>query len=269
MRHSTAPRRLLALATLTAVVGGMIGVSAPALAGSPPKAPLGDFGLHVAQAGGGHVSGIGTRGMVDPKKLPQRTESAKPHPTKPFLSRPLTAQGPRTVHPSGVGPPDPVEATATTNPPVGQAGVDGFFFGSGPNTSNEPPDPWVAAGPDHIIQTVNTSMQILDRSGNLIQAVDLAAFFQLPNGFGQSDPRVIFDSLHQRWVMTEVSWQCTGAGTGGIGYADYMVSSTADPTDPWRLDYIYFNDYLPDYPAPGTSTANLAIGSNLFFDGHG
>ena len=95
------------------------------------------------------------------------------------------------------------------------------------DTSWQPPDPWVAVGPDHVIQTVNSSMQILDRNGTLIQSTSTADFFQLPPAFGNSDPRVIFDSLHQRWVMTEVSWVCTGSG--GFGYIDYLVSTTADP----------------------------------------
>jgi hypothetical protein len=263
MRHSTAPRRLLALATLTALIGGIVGVSAPVLARDPSVSQSRAANPLVTQAGPGFMTESGTRGMVDPKKLPKPSRPSVARPSKPVLSRTAGAvTDPRVVKPSGVAAPSPVEATLTTNPPVGQPGVDGFSHDGGPNTLTQPPDPWVAAGPDHVIQTVNLSMQILDRSGNLIQAFDIAEFFQLPVGFGNSDPRVIFDSLHQRWVITEVSWVCDGSG--GIGYIDYMVSSTADPTDPWRLDYIGFNNFLPDYPAPGTSTVNLAFAANMF-----
>jgi hypothetical protein len=263
MRRSMAPRRLLALATLTAVLGGMIGVSAPALARDPSAKPFRGIGAGVSRTSDGFVSSSGTRGMVDPKTLPKRTHASGARPTKPLLSRSTEAsKGRATVRPAGVATPSPVETSLTANPPVGQPGVDGFYFQSRPATSYQPPDPWVAAGPDHVIQTVNLSMQILDRSGNLIQSNDLADFFRLPPSYGHSDPRVIFDSLHQRWVMTEVSWICDGSG--GQGYIDYLVSSTADPTDPWRLDYFGFNNYLPDYPAPGTSTINLAFAANMF-----
>ncbi len=264
MRHSTAPRRLIAVATLTALLGGVIGASAPALARNPVANGWGDLTPRIAGPGISSFGASRPRGMVDPRNLPH-TQGSALRPTKPVLSRPTaSASGPKSVKPAGVPvAPDPLEVTLTTNPPVGQPGVDGFFFGSGPNTLNEPPDPWVAAGPDHVIQTVNLSMQILDRSGNLIQAVDLADFFLLPPNYGHSDPRVIFDSLHQRWLMTEVSWVCDPDG-GGAGFVDYLVSSTADPTDPWRLDFFGFLNELPDYPAPGTSTANVAFASNRF-----
>ena len=63
--------------------------------------------------------------------------------------------------------------------------------------------------------------------------------------------------------MTEVSFICLSTG-GGFGYIDYLVSSTADPTDPWRLNFLEYQNFLPDYPAVGTSTMNLAFAANVF-----
>src|SRR4026209_1599337 len=90
----------------------------------------------------------------------------------------------------------------------------------------------------------------------------LSARFAPPPGFSNRDPRATFDSPPQRWAMTEVSWHCDG--TGGTGYIDYLVSSTADPTDSWRLEYQAYDGYLIDYMAPGTSTVNLAFAFNIF-----
>ena len=263
MRHSTLTRRLLALATLTALVGGTLGSSVAALAREPAASA---FGEKVGESGEGLITRSGTRGMVDPMKLPHRAADAVERPDKPPLSwSTSTPGGPSVRQPAGIlVPPDPVQFTPTTRPPAGQPGIDGFYYGlgGGPDTTWQPPDPWVAVGPDHVIQTVNKSIQILDRSGNLIQSASLEDFFNLSAVDGNGNARVIFDSLHQRWVMTEVSWTCDA--TGGVGYIDFLVSSTADPTDPWRLDFLQANNFLPDFAAPGTSTVNLAIAANFF-----
>ena len=69
-----------------------------------------------------------------------------------------------------------------------------------------------------------------------------------------ADPRVIYDSLHGRWIATELSWDCA-AGVGvngpfdGHGFIDFFVSQTADPTGVWDGYYVGWEDYLPDYPA--------------------
>ena len=265
MRRSKTSRRLVALATLTALVGGVVGVSAPVAAREPSGSAFGDRGMRIAGAGEGPLSASGTRGMVDPARLPETAGDPMQRPAKPNLPRPTgEPTGLAAPDPAGVAlPPDPIEVATTTNPPAGRSGTDGFYFASSEATSFQPPDPWVAVGPDHVVQVVNTAMQILDRSGNLIQTASLADFFQLPFGYGNADPRVIFDSLHKRWVMTELSWICFEEG-GGVGYIDYLVSSTADPTDPWRLDFLEFDGYLPDYPAAGTSTVNFALAANIF-----
>ena len=50
----------------------------------------------------------------------------------------------------------------------------------------------------------------------------------------------------------------------GHGYIDFAVSRTSDPTGTWDIGFIYFPDVLPDFPAPGTTTDKIGIGSNLF-----
>ena len=157
---------------------------------------------------------------------------------------------------------DPVQYTPTSRPPAGQPGFNGFSYAAFSDTGCQPPDPWVAIGPDHVIQTVNKAVQILDRNGDLNLSASFEDFFSVAAVAGNGNARVIFDSLHQRWVMTEASWVCDA--TGGVGYIDFLVSSTADPTDPWRLDFLQFNNFLPDFPAPGTSTVNLAFAANFF-----
>ncbi len=79
-------------------------------------------------------------------------------------------------------------------------------------------------------------------------------------------PHVIYDSLHGRWVATEISWDCDTSfgGLFGTGYIDFAVSQTADPTGTWNHGFFYLPDQLPNGPAPGTSTDKVAIASNLY-----
>ena len=86
-----------------------------------------------------------------------------------------------------------------------------------------------------------------------------------PHDF-DSDGRVIYDSLHGRWLATEVSWDCdtSGGASFGNGYIDFAVSETADPTGDWEVHFLAFDDKLPDFPAPGTSTDKVGFASNMF-----
>jgi len=135
----------------------------------------------------------------------------------------------------------------------------------------DPPDPWVGVGPDHVAQVVNTSLRITDRSGNApVADVSLADFFGI-SGLAvptyNSDPRITYDSLHGRWIATEVEWDCGTSNPAvkyGHGYIDVRVSQTSDPTGSWSGFYLAFSDYLPDYPGLGTSSDKLALTSNVF-----
>ena len=47
---------------------------------------------------------------------------------------------------------------------------------------------------------------------------------------------MIYDSLHGRWLATEVSWDCDTSDPAvqfGHGYIDIAISETTDPTSFW------------------------------------
>ncbi len=165
-----------------------------------------------------------------------------------------------------------MQAIITANPPAAQPGFQGLAETSGPSTAVDPPDPWVGVGPDHVAQVVNLSMRITDRGGTAATTdVALADFFQISGlGIFNSDPRIIYDSLHGRWIATEVEWDCVPDPLAnppvlhGHGYIDVAVSAGSDPTGTWTIIYFQFDDQLPDYSAPGTSTDKVAWTANLF-----
>ena len=214
----------------------------------------------------------GTRPSVNVRRLAAKKPTTREHRVLPFLTRDGSTGG---TTPSGgpktllAVPPDPVEAIPNEHPSAFKSSFDGLAQTTSPATNGEPPDPWVAVGPEDIVQAVNLSLRITDRQG--LNPLDLALpdFFELPASplTFDSDPHVIYDSLHGRWLATEVSWDCDTSDPTvefGHGYIDFAVSRTADPNGTWDIGFIYFPDLLPDFPAPGTTTDKIGLASNLF-----
>ena len=260
MRVTSVPARVLA-AIITAIVPLLLPTT-PVVTGSSPKAGI---HLQVGSTGEGSAPTPHRRPSVNVRTLGARgaTKATSPSSASPFRARPTQAT---TLL---VGPPSAVEATLTANPAAAQPGFQGFAATSGPSTNRDPPDPWVAVGPDDVVQVVNTSLRITDRTGASMMAdVALTDFFGI-NGLVptfNSDPRVIYDSLHDRWIATEVEWDCDTSGgvAFGHGYIGLRVSQTSDPTGTWNGFSFQFNDQLPDYPGVGTSTDKVAFPSDLF-----
>ncbi len=140
----------------------------------------------------------------------------------------------------------------------------------------EPPDPWVAVGPDDVVQTVNNKFRFTNREGTLTEA-DLGVFeffdlgdFDIGGSAltidGVSDPRWVYDAKHNRWLGTTTGWHCDddGAleGDVAIGFVFGAISTSADPTGDYYHFYIRYDGYFPHEPTIGTSGDKFTIGVN-------
>lgn len=269
MPRSSTMLRLASVATLATIVSALVFAPVAALA-ADPESPR---ELRFPSSPGRETGGNRPFRRVDVGQLPapSGTASGRRHER---LARPATAT-PRASDVSAA--PDPVEVTSTAHPaaaePESWAGL-AFDPTPPPATNAEPPDPFVAAGPDHVFQAVNTTIEIRERSGapETAVTVDLFNFFGLdfvyefPTDVQVFDPRVIYDSLHGRWIVIEASYDCfpTPDSTSGTGYIDLAISDTADPTATWGVLSIAFPGALPDYPGIGTSTDKVVLSSNVF-----
>ncbi len=125
----------------------------------------------------------------------------------------------------------------------------------------EPPDPWVAVSSTHVVQMVNPVTRITNRTGGGATQVANSAFFNVAawstTAFA-SDPRVLYDPAHDRWVATLFAGTCSG------GALFVAVSDTGDPTGTWQRYFKAFNGIWPDFPTLGYSSALVAIGVNEF-----
>jgi len=122
-----------------------------------------------------------------------------------------------------------------------------------------PPDPEMAAGPNHVIAVVNVALEIYDTSGKSLGGpTTLSSFFANdPNCTGQFDPNAIYDESADRFII--------GADGDGSDYC-IAVSQTGDPTGNW---YLYSfqtasrRDFF-DYPHAGVGEDAIYLGANMF-----
>ncbi|MGZ3588593.1 MAG: hypothetical protein ACXVAE_05950, partial [Candidatus Limnocylindrales bacterium] len=264
-------RRLAAAAAVLGLVAGLVLVPAVTTAQSAP---------------GTLREGLAPQRRVDLRSAPQ-ADLAHRHapPVLPRLSRPAAAgaAAPKAAGPSVVVPPSPAFATSSG---AAAAVVDHAFAGlddqntgacSTPNCP-EPPDPWVAVGPNDIVQIVNFTVRVTDRDGGHVVTYDLDTFFDTAaisgTAFAAGDGRILYDSYHQRWIASEISIDCGDGNlahqlSGPIGFNHIMVSDTSDPRGGWTIHGWKIYGGLPDYPGLGTSRDKIVQSANAFFLGSG
>ncbi len=133
-------------------------------------------------------------------------------------------------------------------------GVADCDFGCG-----EPPDPWVAVGPDHVVQAVNQEIAVYTRAGSTVGTASFASFFGAVSGQigGIFDPHVVYAAASRRWIATAASFGCGG------GYLYLAVSTGTNPTGSWIHYLLPFSD-LPDYPDVGVTSDKIVITANQF-----
>ena len=139
----------------------------------------------------------------------------------------------------GAAPPQPSGATLASGFPGLADQVNAFGF------SFIPPDPIMAAGPNHLMGLVNASFGIFAKSGTLQKKIDATVWFQnvLPGKIGDCqttalgclfDPKVFYDHFANRWVMV---WLASDRST-----ESWILVSVSDDSDPhgawcnWALD---------------------------------
>src|SRR5262249_12226642 len=102
----------------------------------------------------------------------------------------------------------------------------GFDLLSAP-ASADPPDTDVAVGPDHIVETVNYSLVVLDKAtGAWLSTQRLGDLFA-PAGApgGQFDPVVSYDEMAGRFVIAAAEVD------GERSYLDFAVSNSSNPLE--------------------------------------
>jgi hypothetical protein len=162
-------------------------------------------------------------------------------------------------------------AAPMPTPSANFKGLDYFNWGDG-----HPPDTVGEVGPNHYIQAVNTSIGVYNKTGTQLAAFTYNAFFVAAGGTGTlcdtdnyGDPTVVYDSLTDRWIISDFAFQTDSGGTPvGPYYECFAVSKTADPIAGgwWLYGMFIDNTKLPDYPKLGVWSDGIYMSANMFDD---
>ena len=88
-------------------------------------------------------------------------------------------------------------------------------------TNYIPPDPTIAAGPNHIIICANSTFKILDKEGNVLKSISAAVWWTPVWPDENGDPQVIYDHFAHRWVLVWMQYNSSALTAGNlIAYSD-------------------------------------------------
>ncbi|MFL5962237.1 MAG: IPT/TIG domain-containing protein [Gaiellaceae bacterium] len=242
---------IAALLAAVTLAGG--GATPPAQAADPsgqspqPRA--------ISPAGFGHFRG-------DVRHIPRgnliRSE-ARPEPKSPTDVLPGASQ------PDGALQTAPATSAVSTGS-SSFVGLDHTNWGAG-----WPPDPNGDVGPNHYVQTVNTSVGIWAKNGTPEAAFTFNSLFsQAATGTpcdnsNQGDPVALYDPFGDRYIVTDFAWNNAQYSTGPY-YQCMAVSKSENPADGWYF-YAWKTETgasLPDYPKLGVWPDGIYMSANVF-----
>ncbi len=244
------PQLLLALALLAAALAGTGHGSA--MNGGAPNGPTGG---HV-----GTYTSLTFVGTVSPRDLPAVSSRAREPAAAPRHRAPAVAglSADANASPRIASPTDGSGA-----PPEIVSSFEGLDSRDNPFMTH-PPDPQIAAGPEHIVEFVNNVGRVFEKSGDVQDTFDLFDFFDVPSGHHDFDPKVIYDAPSGRFFAAYASFlDKPGAGIDEANL--YLaVSTTSNPLDQWKVYKRAWSSTFPDYPGIGVSDDKVTISVNVF-----
>jgi len=146
--------------------------------------------------------------------------------------------------------------------------LDNGFQAIPDNNTSIPPDTMGAAGPNHLMATLNTQVRIQNKSGSSISTVSLNSFWSSVNGGSDSfDPKIYYDAGANRFIFTAMDDAWAPASGILIG-----VTETSDPTGNWflwKVDADSTDTYWADFPSIGFNSKWIAFSANMYANSDG
>ncbi|HWN98343.1 MAG TPA: C25 family cysteine peptidase [Blastocatellia bacterium] len=165
-------------------------------------------------------------------------------------------------NPEEKGPPAVEPKTVPPAPTVPSPAPTAQFQSLTDNNTFIPPDVHGAAGPNHLMTTLNTQMLIQNKSGAVTSTLSTFTFWS-PLGIGTlSDPRVLYDQFNNRWMQTIIV-----DFFGPNSSICVAVSQTNDPTGSWnlfRVDVDSTDMNWADFPSIGFNKNWIVVSVNMY-----
>ncbi len=120
-----------------------------------------------------------------------------------------------------------------------------------------PPDPIVAAGPDHVIYAVNTEFTVVDKQGRQLANIDASDWYSpFISVQAIADPKVVYDQFDGRWLLVWIIINDSNSEA-------YYVLSVSDDSNPMG-DWITW--FLPSHLRGNTPAGNWADYPGIGYD---
>jgi len=144
------------------------------------------------------------------------------------------------------------------------------FSGHSATEGLRPPDTHGAVGTTHFVQVTNSHIDMWRRSNApvlaLAKSVTLATFFNYTTRV-LFDPRVVYDSTWNRWIVTADAF----AESGTVQRFFIAVSTSADPTSSFHVYNVnvdfFHNGNFWDFPQLGMDQDAVLFTANIFHGG--
>lgn len=197
----------------------------------------------------------------DPPGTVHHIEDDEPIPPR---NRPLSA----AQRASAINEVRHVVALQTVHPQSIPPSVTGSFAALGDDGTFIPPDTQGAVSPNQLFVALNSQVSVQDRSGNRLTIGSHNNFWRsVTGGKGAFDPRLIYDSLSNRWLLA-------AAANGSTANSAVLlaVSRTADAAGSWDL-YKFDGDANHknwfDQPEIGVTPTSVIITGNMYSNSTG
>jgi PKD repeat protein len=137
------------------------------------------------------------------------------------------------------------------------------FTGLNDNNNGIPPDVSGVAGPNHVMEVLNTQVRVYFKNGTgAAAAVSLNGFWTSLGNPDCFDPKIYYDPYVGRWIFITVA-----NGESGSSALLLAVSQTSDPTGVWNRylqDVDASNINWFDFPSVGFNNKWICVMGNMF-----
>lgn len=129
----------------------------------------------------------------------------------------------------------------------------------------QPPDTNAAIGGSYVVEAVNLALATYNKSGVLSRRISINSF--LGTSEPLSDPRILYDNVWKRWVLTVIPIPANASSTPALWMA---ASTTANPNGTWFVYRFGFSGgpyplgALLDYPMVGMDSDSVVVSTNNF-----
>jgi hypothetical protein len=214
------------------------------------------------------LNGVVDDGFTSPQPgLVETTTPADPAPHFPAPAEATRQPPPGTQVPTG----EPVPQAVSADSPSVATGPRPLWNWNMPTCKGIPPDPSIAASNVNVVLATNCNALVHARTSSNTSSTIQATFnykdrFNLPDGWGYTDPQVVYDTEESRFIISIVA--CTQfCGTNGASnYIYFAISPGSDArASNWEVHHFGIGSQgFPDQPRVALTSTAVYFVANMF-----